>query len=62
LRYLPPGGALGHTLACLFGADPKRSLDADLMRMKSMLESGKLPHDAAQRRAPAETRRAQRGP
>jgi uncharacterized membrane protein len=62
LRYVPPGGALGHALACLFGADPKRSLDADLMRMKSMLESGKQPHDAAQRRAAAETRRAQRGP
>jgi uncharacterized membrane protein len=61
LRYVPPGGALGHALACLFGADPKRTLDADLMRMKSMLESGKQPHDAAQRRAAVETRRAQRG-
>jgi uncharacterized membrane protein/uncharacterized protein YwbE len=48
LRYLPPGGALGHAVASLFGADPKSEMDADLMRMKSMIETGKRPHDAAQ--------------
>jgi uncharacterized membrane protein len=48
LRYLPPGGLIGHALATLFGADPKHGLDADLLRMKSMLENGKRPHDAAQ--------------
>ena len=57
MRYLPPGGPLGHALACLFGADPKRTLDADLMRMKSMLESGKQPHDAAARRNSTEVPR-----
>ena len=51
LSYLPPAGAFGHAVATLFGADPKSEMDADLMRMKSMIESGNLPHDAA-RRAP----------
>jgi uncharacterized membrane protein len=49
LRYFPPAGAVGHVVATLFGADPKSGLDADLMRMKSMLETGKPPHDAAAR-------------
>jgi uncharacterized membrane protein len=47
LRYFPPAGAVGHVVATLFGADPKSGLDADLMRMKSMLETGHPPHDAA---------------
>jgi uncharacterized membrane protein len=49
LCYLPPAGALGHAVASLFGADPKSEMDADLMRMKSMIETGRTPHDAAQR-------------
>jgi uncharacterized membrane protein len=49
LRYFPPAGAVGHVVATLFGADPKSGLDADLMRMKSMLETGHPPHDAARR-------------
>jgi uncharacterized membrane protein len=48
LCYVPPAGALGHAVASLFGADPKSEMDADLMRMKSMIETGKRPHDAAQ--------------
>ena len=48
LRYVPPGGALGHALASLLGADPKSGMDGDLMRMKSMIETGRAPHDAAQ--------------
>jgi len=47
LRYLPPGGAFGHAVARLFGADPKTEMDADLMRMKSMIETGRAPHDTA---------------
>jgi uncharacterized membrane protein len=47
MSYNPPAGALGHALAKLFGADPKSELDQDLMRMKTFLESGKPPHDAA---------------
>ena len=38
LCYLPSGGALGHTLAAL--ADPKSDMEADLKRMKRLLESG----------------------
>jgi len=47
LRYVPPGGAFGHAVATIFGADPKSEMDADLMRMKSMIETGRPPHDAA---------------
>ncbi len=47
LRYVPPGGAFGHAVATVFGADPKSEMDADLMRMKSMIETGRAPHDAA---------------
>lgn len=47
MSYNPPGGALGHSLAAALGRDPKQHLDADLMRMKSFLETGVAPHDAA---------------
>jgi len=46
--YVPPAGVLGHAVAAMFGADPKSEMDADLMRMKHMIETGKPPHDAAQ--------------
>jgi uncharacterized membrane protein len=49
LSYLPPAGAFGHAVATIFGADPKSEMDADLMRMKSMIETGHAPHDAAHR-------------
>ena len=41
MHYNPPAGALGHALASLLGADPKRALDEDLVRFKSLLEDGK---------------------
>lgn len=41
LTYNPPGGVIGHTLAALFGTDPKHALDDDLIRLKSLLEAGK---------------------
>lgn len=46
--YNPVAGAVGHALAWLFGADPKHQMDEDLLRMKSFLETGKLPRDAAE--------------
>ncbi|HZM36602.1 MAG TPA: SRPBCC family protein [Burkholderiales bacterium] len=49
LSYVPPGGALGHAVAALLGADPKSEMDADLLRMKTMIETGHAPHDAARR-------------
>jgi len=48
LCYHPPGGALGHQLAKLLGADPKSEMDADLVRLKTLLETGHAPRDAAQ--------------
>lgn len=40
LSYTPPGGALGHFAARLFGADPASLLDEDLVRLKSLIEEG----------------------
>ena len=37
----PPAGALGHTVASLFGVDPKRAMDEDMVRLKYLLEEGK---------------------
>jgi uncharacterized membrane protein len=51
LSYYPPAGAVGHAIASLFGADPKREMDDDLVRMKSFIETGHRPHDAAERQA-----------
>jgi len=48
MTYNPPAGAIGHAFAKVFGADPKREMDQDLLRMKTMIETGHPPHDAAQ--------------
>jgi uncharacterized membrane protein len=50
MSYLPPAGAVGHVVAELFGADPRSEMIADLMRMKSFIETGHQPHDAAERK------------
>lgn len=47
LSYNPPGGAMGHALAAALGSDPKRQMDEDLLRMKTLIETGVRPHDAA---------------
>jgi uncharacterized membrane protein len=49
MSYLPPAGAVGHVVAKLFGADPRSEMIADLLRMKSFIETGHQPHDAAAR-------------
>jgi uncharacterized membrane protein len=41
LAYTPPAGVVGHALATLAGADAKRMLDEDMLRLKSLLEDGK---------------------
>jgi uncharacterized membrane protein len=41
ISYNPPAGAVGHLTARLFGADPKHSMNEDLVRLKSLLEVGK---------------------
>jgi uncharacterized membrane protein len=53
MSYTPPAGVLGHAVAKLFGADPKTELDEDMMRLKSTLETGKPPRDAAARQQSA---------
>jgi uncharacterized membrane protein len=55
LSYIPPAGAFGHAVATIFGADPKSEMDTDLLRMKSMIETGHAPHDAAQPSLPRES-------
>lgn len=52
MSYNPPAGWLGHGIAAAFGVDPKHSMDADLVRMQTLIETGRAPHDAAQRTAP----------
>lgn len=47
MTYNPPAGAVGHVVAKLLGSDPKTELDEDMMRLKSTLETGKAPRDAA---------------
>jgi uncharacterized membrane protein len=48
MSYSPPAGAIGHGVATLLGADPKRQMDDDLARMKGFIERGVTPHDLAQ--------------
>ena len=47
LRYYPPGGVVGHVVAKAFGVDPKTSMDDDLGRMKTAIETGHPPRDSA---------------
>jgi uncharacterized membrane protein len=51
MSYTPPAGAIGHGLAVLLGSDPKAQMDDDLARMKSFIERGDVPRDAAQQRS-----------
>jgi len=45
--YNPPAGALGHAVAALLGTDAKSMMDDDLARMKTLIETGNPPRDAA---------------
>jgi uncharacterized membrane protein len=45
MSYSPPAGVVGHGIATLLGADPKRQMDDDLARMKAIIERGALPQD-----------------
>jgi uncharacterized membrane protein len=49
--YNPVAGALAHAVAGIFGSDAKTKIDDDLLRMKTMIETGKRPHDAARQQA-----------
>jgi uncharacterized membrane protein len=50
LSYNPVIGGVGHALAALFGVDPKHQMDDDLLRMKTFIETGNVPSDAARQR------------
>ena len=41
MSYIPPGGLLGHSVARLTRQDPRTAMNADLARLKSLLEDGK---------------------
>jgi uncharacterized membrane protein len=41
MAYRPPGGALGHAAAGFLLGDPKKLMDDDLLRLKSLFERGK---------------------
>jgi hypothetical protein len=50
MSYRPPAGALGHAIATLLGANPKRQMDDDMLRFKSLLEQGKATgHESVKR-------------
>jgi len=40
MSYNPPAGVIGHGVAALLGEDPKGVMDDDLVRFKSLLETG----------------------
>jgi uncharacterized membrane protein len=40
LKYDPPGGVLGATIAKLFGEEPSQQIDEDLRRFKQVMETG----------------------
>jgi uncharacterized membrane protein len=65
LRYSPPGGVIGATIAKLFGEAPEQQVEDDLRRFKQVMETGEVvqsdasihrhPHPA---RPPADALRA----
>jgi len=47
LRYDPPGGALGATVAKLFGEDPTQQVPDDLRHFKQVMETGEITRSDA---------------
>ena len=47
IRYEPPLGVAGLTLATLFRGVPEVKLENDLRRLKQILETGEVVHSAA---------------
>ena len=59
LRYDPPGGKLGATIAKLFGEAPEQQVLSDLRRLKQVMETGEVVHsDASIHRGPHPARPA----
>ena len=42
LEYNPPGGALGATVAKIFGEEPEQQIGDDLRRFKMLMEAGEI--------------------
>jgi uncharacterized membrane protein len=47
LSYDPPAGAIGASIAKLFGREPSQQVSADLRRLKQVLETGEVLHSDA---------------
>jgi uncharacterized membrane protein len=47
LRYDPPAGAVGATIAKLMGQEPSQQVDGDLRRFKQVMETGEVVHSDA---------------
>jgi uncharacterized membrane protein len=47
LSYRPPAGKLGVAIAKLFGEEPGQQVEADLRRLKQVLETGEVVHSDA---------------
>jgi uncharacterized membrane protein len=43
LQYTPPGGAVGRSVAWLFGEEPDQQIHEDLHRFKQLMETGEIP-------------------
>ena len=52
LRYVPVAGVAGQAIAALLRRDPMRQLEDDLARLKTTIETGRPPRDAAERGVP----------
>lgn len=50
MTYSPPGGTAGKVVSSMLGANPRKEMDDDLNRLKTTIETGVPPHDAAARR------------
>ncbi len=48
LRYRPPAGAVGATIAKLFGEAPEKQIPVDLLRIKQLLETGEIARTEGQ--------------
>lgn len=48
LQYDPPGGAVGVTIAKLFGEAPEKQIPVDLLRIKQLLETGEIARTEGQ--------------
>jgi len=45
MKYVPPGGKTGASIAKLFRQDVGSEIDEDLNRLKTLLETGQLPEE-----------------